>query len=71
MKIIAIALACVVGLVSNASFALEPWHDYYTAKAMKEKAAKKRLGKADKEADRPRAAKETREKDPKERKEKN
>ena len=70
MKIIAIALACAVGF-SNAAFALEPWHDYYTAKAMKEKAAKKRLEKADKQSQRPQAAKETREDASKQRKEKN
>ena len=71
MKITAIAVACVVGLVSNASFALEPWHDYYTAKAMKDKAAKKCLEKADKRlSEHPRAAKETREDASKDRKEK-
>ena len=59
MKIIAIAVACAVGLVSNASFALEPWHDYYTAKAMKEKAAKKQAQKEENRADRPKEVKET------------
>ena len=50
MKILAIALTSALTLVAYPSFALEPWHDYYTAKAMKEKAAKKRLAKAEAEA---------------------
>lgn len=51
MKILAIALISALTLIAYPSFALEPWHDYYTAKAMKEKAAKKRLAKSEAEAD--------------------
>ena len=45
MRKLAIALLASVPLffASQASLALEPWHDYYTAKAMKDKAAKKRM----------------------------
>ena len=42
MKQIAVVLALVIAFIAYPSAALEPWHDYYTAKAMKEKAAKKR-----------------------------
>ena len=47
MKKLAIAfLASIPFFASQATFALEPWHDYYTAKAMKEKAATKRMAQA-------------------------
>ena len=41
MKKLIIASAAVLALASYPAFALEPWHDYFTLKAMKEKAAKR------------------------------
>ena len=39
-----VILACVASFLfaSQSGFALEPWHDYYRAKAKKEKAAKQK-----------------------------
>ena len=51
MKMLVTALVSAAAFIAYPSFALEPWHDYYTAKAMKEKAAKKRLAKAEAETD--------------------
>ena len=41
MKKLIIASAAVLAVAYYPAFALEPWHDYFTLKAMKEQAAKR------------------------------